>query len=844
MIDLISVHQQMRAVIMNMRDISLVGPIRVGVLILGVLCSGVLVPVQARDEAPVLAIKAGKILPVTSAPIEPGIILVQGGKIKAVGQDVEIPADAELIDASDKVIIPGLIDAMTTLNEGGRDDEGSVTPDIRALDSFDFFGRYQRLLAGGVTTVHIAPGRQRLVPGYGAVVKLAGDSPEEQVLQDLSGLEVVLGEPSKNPPMVFDPPVPPGPDNMVEPAERQLPTTRMGQMSLLRQIFYQAGWDSTNAKPLDAKARALLQVLARRQVLRVNCHVAQDIRNALTLARTYKLKLIIEGATEAYKLIDEIKASETETAVIVASDLEPGRPRLQDYTRSGASGRPSPDTVKALADACISFALASPTDQTAGDLQFIAGYAVRRGLSPEQALETVTISPARILGIDERVGSIEPGKDADLLILSADPFKVSCAVERTLVNGKTVFCQSASAVEKTAEDQPITAIRAGRMLTASRGQILNGLILIQDGKIIYSGQDKALPAGATLIDASQDVVIPGMIDIHSHLGLHADSTTVGPRTPTSGPNSSNLRLASIAHALDPEDEAFAEVLRMGVTSILLAPRNQELVGGNGAVIKLAGDTLAERIVKEYAAVTFSMTGGSPRMAKIWQARDLLKRAKAYADRWERYERQYSEYEQRKARSTPDLVEPPQQPGRDTNLELLRGLFKRHMPALVRAERDDEIRNALTVFRDEFNLDTVLLGAGNAYRLIPELRRHGLGVALGPNIIQFDKTKAINNAALLTAKGIRVALHTSATSGTQYLPMSAAYAIRHGMEAEQAFQAVTLTPARLLHVEDRVGSIDVGKDADLVILTGMPFEFTTQVKTVMINGRTAYRRTSE
>lgn len=843
MVTLNLIHQQMRAVTMNMRDMTVLGLIRIGVLILGVLCSWAVLPVQAQDESAVLAIKAGKILPVTAAPIDAGVILVQGGKIKAVGQDLEIPEDAKVIDASDKVVIPGLIDAMTTLNERGRDDEESVTPDIRALDSFDFFGKYQRLLAGGVTTVHIAPGRRRLVPGYGAVVKLAGDAPDQQVLQDLAGLGVVLGEPSKtNVPMIFDPPVPPGPDNQVEPAVPQLPTTRMGQMALLREVLSQARWDKANAESLDARTQGLLQVLEGGQALRVNCHVAQDIRNALTLARNYELELIIEGATEAYKLIDEIKASEA--AVVVASDLEPGRPDKQDYTRPRVNGRPSPDNVKALADASVPFALASPTDQSVSDLQFIAGYAVSRGLSPEQALASVTISPARILGIAERVGSIEPGKDADLVILSADPFKVTCTVEQTLVYGKSAYRQAVQSAGQADEDKPIAAIRAGRMLTASRGQILNGLILIQDGKIIYSGQDKALPAGATLIDASQDVVIPGMIDIHSHLGLHADSMTVSRGNPGSGPNASSLRLASIAHAVVPEDKAFAEVLRMGVTSILLASDSDELVGGNGAVIKLAGDTLEERIVKEYAAVTFSMTGGRPRMAKIWEARDQLKQAKAYAERWDRYERQYKEYEQRKARSTPDLVKPPQQPGRNPERELLRGLFKRQMPALVRADRDDEIRNTLTVFRDEFNLDTVLLGAGNAHRLIPELRRHGLGVALGPNIIQYDKTKAINNAALLTAKGIPVALHTSATSGTQYLPVSAAYAVRHGMEPEQAFQAVTITPARLLHVEDRIGSIDVGKDADLVILTGMPFEFTTQVKTVMVNGRTAYRRTAQ
>ncbi len=825
---------------MTMRDRAF-KPIRAGLLILAVWVAWGLAPVQAQDEGAVLAIKAGTIFPVGAAPIEDGIILIQRGKITAVGKDIEIPDGAEIIEASDRVVIPGLIDAMTTLNEAGRDDEASVTPDILALDSFDFFGTYRRMLAGGVTAVHIAPGRHRLMPGYGAVVKLAADSPDQQVLQAKDGLCVVLGEPPKNPPVVFDPPVPPGPDNPVEPAVRQLPTTRMGQMALLRNTFARAQWNQTQSDPMDAQTQSLMPVLDRTQVLRVNCHTAQDIRNALALAQTFQFKLIIEGATEAYKMIDEIKASEA--SVIVASDNEPGQPRVRDNTRARDTGRANPDNVAALAEADIAFALSSPTDQTIGDLQFIAGTAVSRGLSPRQALTSVTLSPARLLGIADRVGSIEVGKDADLVILTGSPFSLSSTVDRTLVNGKTVYCQTPGQAAKTDNDAPVTAIKAGRILTGSRGQILNGLILIQDGKILYSGKDKPLPDSVTVMDASDSVVIPGMIDIHSHLGLHADSTTVDTRAPFTGPNASHLRLASIAQGIAMDDEAFAEVLGSGVTSILLAPKTQGLVCGNGAVIKLAGDTPKGRVVKAFAAVTFSMSRGTPRMAKIWEARDLLKRAKAYAGQWDRYERKYREYEQRKARSTPDLVEPPKQPGRDTNLALLRGLFKREMPALVQAGRDDEIRNTLTVFRDEYNLDTVLLGAGNAYRMMPEIRRHDIGVALGPSILQYDKTQPINNAALLSQYGIRVALHTSATSGTQYLPMNAAYAIRHGMAADQALQAVTLTPARLLHVEDRIGSLDAGKDADLVILTGAPFEFTTQVKTVMINGHIVYRRTA-
>ena len=172
---------------------------------------------------------------------------------------------------------------------------------------------------------------------------------------------------------------------------------------------------------------------------------------------------------------------------------------------------------------------------------------------------------------------------------------------------------------------------------------------------------------------------------------------------------------------------------------------------------------------------------------------------------------------------------------------MRGLFKRRMPALVQAGRADEILNTLKVFRDEYNLDVIILGGSDGFRVMDELRKYNVGVAIGPDILRYEKGKAINNADLLTRSRLRVALHTSATSGTQYLPMNAAYAVRYGMDEDSAFRAVTIYPAELLHVDDRIGSIDEGKDADLVILSGEPFDFRSRVEKVIVNGRVVFER---
>ncbi|MHC4545246.1 MAG: amidohydrolase family protein [Planctomycetota bacterium] len=808
---------------------------------ISILISTLIVPTVSAQENSVVAVRAGTILPVTSAPIQNGIVLIRDGKIEAVGKDLKIPDGAEVIDATDKVVIPGLIDAFTTLAERSRDDEESVTPDIRAKDAFNFYGKYRRFLAGGVTTVYISPGQRRLISGVGAVVKLAGDSIDERCLKDTSALRITLGEFPKNPPSIFKPPLPPDPCHPLLPVEKQLPTTRMAEMAVLRKVFTDAKWAAKQkAAETDSKTQALLPVLKRKLPIRVNCHTAQDIRNAIRFAETFRLKLIIEGATEAYEVIDEIKSSKS--PVVVTGIFEPGRQHLKDYTTDIALGRVNPANPALLAKAGVKFAITSPTDETIPDLQFIAGYAVSRGLSPEDALKAVTITPAEILGLANRVGSIEKGKDADLVILTGEPLDVHSIVDKTLINGKVVYARSKEKPEKEeTEPAPITAIRAGKILTASWGQINDGLILIEGDKIAYVGGPKEIPKKATVIDAAKSVVMPGL------LGLHVESEPVkmNPSAPTSGPDSGNVRLVSIANAVKPNDEGFREVLRSGVTSVLLAPRTRGFISGNAALIKLTGDSAKEMIVKEYAAVKFSMLGERARMARIWDARDQLKRAKEYAEKWDDYERKHKEYERRRQyeqdkdpKERQEIKEPPR-PGRDTSLELLRGLFKRKMPALVHANRADEIRTTLKVFKDEYNLNVIILGGSDGFRVTDELRKYNVGVAIGPNIIRYEKGKPINNADLLTRNKLCVAFHTSATSGTQYLPMNAAYAVRYGMDEEEAFRAITIYPAKLLGVDDRIGSIEQGKDADLVILSGRPFDFRSRVEKVVVNGQIVY-----
>ncbi|MCS6862643.1 MAG: amidohydrolase family protein, partial [Abditibacteriales bacterium] len=249
----------------------------------------------------------------------------------------------------------------------------------------------------------------------------------------------------------------------------------------------------------------------------------------------------------------------------------------------------------------------------------------------------------------------------------------------------------------------------------------------------------------------------------------------------------------------------------------------------------------ERVIKEFAALCFNWQGGA-RLAQPWSFRDLLQRARDYHQRRAQYERDMKQWEhdyhEAKAQGKEEPREPAEVP-KDEDLEPFAALFRREVPAFVHVNRSDEILNALKVFRDEFELDVTLLDVGDGFRVAEEIRKRNAAAALGPNVTRREKGKLINNADVLARAGVRVLFHSSATSGTQFLRLNAAYAVRYGLDPTEALRALTIYPARTLRVDDRLGSIEVGKDADLVILSGEPLDVTSRVEKVLMKGKVVY-----
>lgn len=382
-----------------------------------------------------IAIINGKINTITNGVIDNGAILIEEGKIKAIGTEIEIPNDAYIIDANKKWITPGLIDAHThvgiweeTLGWAGNDVNemtDPATPHIRALDGINpnelgFIDAY----SGGVTTVQIMPGSGNVIGGEMSILKTYGRVVEEMVVKDISGIKVAFGE---NPKRVYG-------------DKKQMPSTRMGTAAILRENFTKAKnylrklelgkEDSSKLPEKDLKMESLIKVLKKEIPIRAHAHRADDIMSAIRIAEEFDINLTIEHGTEGHKIADILSNK--------------GYPVAVGPTMSSRSKVELEDkgwhTLVELEKANVPISII--TDHPVVPINYInvsAALAVREGLSEEAAWRAITINPAKHLGIEDRVGSLEVGKDADVVIWSNDPFDYRTKVEATIINGKIVY---------------------------------------------------------------------------------------------------------------------------------------------------------------------------------------------------------------------------------------------------------------------------------------------------------------------------------------------------------------------------------------------------------------------
>ena len=385
-----------------------------------------------------LAIKDGKIFTITEGVIEKGTILIEDGKIVKVGPRIKVPEGAEVIDASGKVVMPGLVEAHCHIGiweekigwagSDGNEATDPATPQVRALDGIKANadeGGLEAALKAGVTTAQILPGSANVIGGTGVVVKTAPKVViDDMVIRSPSGMKIAFGE---NPRRVY------GVD------QKKMPSTRMGVAGVLREWLQKAKNyvekkerfkdDPEKMPEIDIKLEALEPVLKGEIPLRAHAHRADDVATAVRIAEEFGVEMSWEHATEGHRIAEWI-AEKGIPAVWGPSLTARGKWEMREL---------SFDTPKALHEAGVKFAI--QTDAVGSTIAFLplcAGMAVKHGLPYEAALKAITITPAEILGVDDRVGSIEVGKDADLRILDGDPLELRTKVETVIIDGEVV----------------------------------------------------------------------------------------------------------------------------------------------------------------------------------------------------------------------------------------------------------------------------------------------------------------------------------------------------------------------------------------------------------------------
>lgn len=377
----------------------------------------------------------------------------------------------------------------------------------------------------------------------------------------------------------------------------------------------------------------------------------------------------------------------------------------------------------------------------------------------------------------------------------------------------------------------------------------NGYLLVEDGKIAAVGDMAAvkgpmiMPPGCTVIDAKGGMVLPGFIDIHSHLGLYEDGIGFegADGNEDTDPITPHLR---VIDGINPMERAFREALEAGVTTAVISPGSANPIGGQLAAVKTWGRRIDDMVIKAPAGIKFAF-GENPkttyhdkeespvtRMATAALIRENLRKAQEYLHRKRLAEEQEDN-------DPPDF---------DAKLEALGLLLTGKIPAHIHAHRTDDIFTALRICR-EFDIRPILIHGTEAHLVADIIQKEGVPVVSGPYMTDRSKPELANltEAApnILTQAGILVSITTDHPEmPLKYLRIAAGVAVNAGMDELEALRAITIHAAKTAGLDKRIGSLEKGKDADIVVLSGDIFDFHSQVMTVICNGHIAYRRIQE
>jgi imidazolonepropionase-like amidohydrolase len=786
-------------------------------------------------------------------------ILICGGKIVGIGE-LTAEKGVTVIRADGMFVMPGIIDTHSHFAISGGVNEASlsVVPEVRVRDVINSEDlQIYRALGGGVTTARLLHGSANVIGGQDAVVKMKyGRSAKEMVVADAPrGVKFALGENVKR-------------------TDGRFPNTRLGVEAVLIRAFtearsYREKWDAyerskSSSDPLpeprrDLRLEALADVLKGDLRIHSHCYRSDEILMLLRVAERFGVKVqSLQHVLEGYKVAPEIAAHGA--SVSLFSDWWAYKIEAFDAIPYGA---------KLLQDAGVSVCLKSDDDELMRHLNQEAAKLVKYcGFTADQAIRTITYNPARQLGLGSKLGTIEVGKDADLAIFNGHPLNSYARCEMTLVEGEVFFQRSEKLV-------PVEAAKAAPEPLSTEGQrkiakttaipeiskgsyILSGATIHLHAKPAFIGsvvisaekktitkiipiKDKLEPLpDSQLIDVTGLHIYPGMIDAGTVLGLvEIDSARETADFREGGDFQPDLR-ASIG--INPDSELIPVTRANGVTTVVTRPTGS-MVPGQGALINLAGWVPSEMVVVDPISlhVEYPIEPMQRNFNPNWPA-DEGESNVARARRDDKLARLKELFEtaRRYDAAKKAGLSPTPNPRLESMLPYVRG----EKSVVFTANRKADILATLKL-ADELKVKPILSGGNEAWKVADELKRRDVPVILGPVMPRgfFERSDSgdrydalYSAAAKLHRAGVRFCIRSAGTSNARNLPYEAAMAVAYGLPPEEGLKAVTLYPAQILGVSDKLGTLDTGKRANLVIATGDILQASTQVLSVFINGK--------
>ena len=840
------------------------------------------------------ALTGGRVLAAPGRVFDPGVVVIRGGVIESVGPaGAPIPADARVIDIAGKVVHAAYIDAYVTADrlagkspKRPRDDDeaepekpagpaprstgpathpvSAVRAEERVLDTLvvkdDVAETYRRLGFGIVQAVPSAG----VLRGRGAVVSLA-DGP-------ISG-RVVLAESGQ-----FAALEPPNDDDY--------PDSHMGAVAVARQAFLDARWwrdaEAAYAKQPAGRSRprllaataALVPAAEGRETVVFEAKDALALLRAARVAREMKLKTRYVAGNDAYRLREEIAALQPDLVL----RLDFARPdKVQDdaewldvtLDRLRAFDR-EPSNPKWLRESGVRFALTTAGLDDPKDFGARVRQAIARGLSREDALAAVTTVPAAQLGLQDRLGSLDAGKIASLVVETGEPFAEKSRVTEIWIDGSRIEPRETSSEREKASERaaasaappqdvrplpgreaaavaspPAVVVRGATVWTEGPAGILDGAdLVVAGGKVVAVGKNLTAPAGALEVDGRGKHVTPGIIDAHSHTGVDGH-VNEGTHAVTA-----EVRIRDV---LNPFDVAIYRELAGGTTVANVLHGSANAIGGQTQITKWRWGGGPDDLVFAGApeGIKFAL-GENPKQSnwsnpkpryprtRMGVAETIRERFQAARD----YRRRQEEYRQAAAVKGANPIPPEPDLQLEAIAEILEGKRKIH----CHSYRKDEILQMLRT-AEEFGVQIATFQhVLEGYKVADEIARHGAGASGFSDwwAYKYEVFDAIPYAfPLMRERGVTVSFNSDSDELARRLNVEAAKAVKYGGVAPaDALAFVTANPARQLGISNRVGSLEAGKDGDFVVWSGDPLAASSVALETWVEGKKYFDRSAD